>query len=459
MLRSTTRLLRQCATSLAPVSRGNCARTLRFASGSVKDWQSEETYAKTRLPIDEASTLPGAVYHDEDFAKLEQDRIWKSSWVAVAELADISESGDVRPANVGGAGIIITNWRGKIHAFHNVCRHRGAQLVDEPCKKRNTILCPYHRWGYALTGKLMGTPAFDADEMGKAIPEHIREKFNTNHVKDFDKKDMGLYPIEVDTALGMVFVNVNGDAPPLKEWLGDLLTLTEKYEEALAEDLVVYHQKQYKVDSNWKLLIENFLEYYHLPAVHPALCDVSGVDEHDRRQGKGMYMGFGTFPLRQGGTALDPGRLPPFRGISEPDTESAYHICIFPNVFFSLYPDNFFRVILHPDGPNRTVENASMMSHKGALEHPDRDKFMAEIYAFWDNVNNEDINIVEKVQIGTASEEYKGGRFSFRFEETLHRFQNMVIDKQLGGEHKYRIPEGDGPDWIKGAGGLNGKSE
>ena len=55
--------------------------------------------------------------------------------------------------------------------------------------------------------------------------------------------------------------------------------------------------------------------------------------------------------------------------------------------------------------------------------------------------------------------EYKGGRFSFRFEETLHRFQNMVIDKQLGGEHKYRIPEGDGPDWIKGAGGLNGKSE
>ena len=91
----------------------------------------------------------------------------------------------------------------------------------------------------------MGTPAFDADEMGQAIPEHIREKFNTNHVKDFDKKDMGLYPIEVDTALGMVFVNVNGDAPPLKEWLGDLLILTKDYEEALAEDLVVYQQKQY----------------------------------------------------------------------------------------------------------------------------------------------------------------------------------------------------------------------
>ena len=121
---------------------------------------------------------------------------------------------------------------------------------------------------------------------------------------------------------------------------------------AMEHDIVARpeYRKTYRPNCNWKVLIENFLEYYHLPAVHPALCHVSGVDEHDRVQGTGMYMAFGTFPLTKGGTALDPGRLPAFNGISEINKESAYHVCIFPNVFFSLYPDNFFRVILHPDG-------------------------------------------------------------------------------------------------------------
>ena len=77
-------------------------------------------------------------------------------------------------------------------------------------------------------------------------------------------------------------------------------------------EMVATHRKTYSVQANWKLLIENFLEYYHLPAVHPALCNVSGVDEHQRYQGRGMYMGFATDPLTKGGTPLDPGRLPPF---------------------------------------------------------------------------------------------------------------------------------------------------
>ena len=98
----------------------------------------------------------------------------------------------------------------------------------------------------------------------------------------------------------------------------------------------------------------NFLEYYHLPAVHPALCDVSGVDEHERRQGKGMYMCFATEPLNgestQGATAIDPGQLQSWPGIGARNQNTAWHLCLFPNVFFSLYPDNFFRVILQADG-------------------------------------------------------------------------------------------------------------
>ena len=129
----------------------------------------------------------------------------------VAEQSDLNERGDVVPIKVAGTGVILANHKGSIKAFHNVCRHRGAslssvsllclhlqcissssgaKLVEKKCKRRSTILCPYHRWGYALDGRCVGTPAFDADETGKAIPEKLREKFRTYHVKNFDKKDM-----------------------------------------------------------------------------------------------------------------------------------------------------------------------------------------------------------------------------------------------------------------------------
>eukprot|EP00040_Diaphanoeca_grandis_P004214 m.27601 g.27601 ORF g.27601 m.27601 type:complete len:470 (-) comp15773_c0_seq1:470-1879(-) len=411
---------------------------------STSTWTDERKYAKIRLPVNEATTLPGQIYHDVEVQKLEQERLWKASWVATTEISHLANSGDVVPVTVGGQSIILTNDRGTIRAFQNVCRHRGAQLVGEKCTRRKTILCPYHRWGYALDGRLMGTPSWDTDEMGKTVPEKIREKFKTNHVKDFNKKEMGLFPVRMDTALGMVFVNFDEQAPPLLEWLGDVVTLLEDHPFQSQQITATVHTKQYNVKANWKVMIENFLEYYHLPAVHPALCMVSGVDEHDRAQGTGMYMAFKTDPLTKGGTALDVGRMPPAPGLKERDQNTAYHVCIFPNVFFSVYPDNIFRVILQPGAtPGETIEHATLLSNVDALAMENSEELLKETWLFHDNVNMEDIQICEKVHIGTSAASYQGGRFSYRFEETLHRFQNMVADKLVGGQHKYRIPKGD----------------
>lgn len=107
------------------------------------DWTNPATYARTRLPIDEATTLPGAVYHDPSFFALEKKNLWRNSWVAVAELADVSQPGDVLPVTVAGSPLLLAmDNKGELRAFHNVCRHRGAQLVDKKCEKRRTILCP-----------------------------------------------------------------------------------------------------------------------------------------------------------------------------------------------------------------------------------------------------------------------------------------------------------------------------
>lgn len=341
-------LQHHCCTTIAVRSLSTAPHfSVPAASGAI-DWSDTATYTRTRRPIDEATTLPGAVYHDPTFYDKEKSAVWQSSWVVAAEATDLKEPGDVIPVTVGDQRLILANDKGTIRAFHNVCRHRGAQLVSEKCSKRRTILCPYHRWGYALDGRLMGTPSWDADESGKGVPEKLRAKFKS-YVKEFDKKDMGLYPVRVDTKLGLVFVNLNGDAPPLTEWLGDLLPALEPYTSTFdGGALHPYSRKVYDVQSNWKMLIENFLEYYHLPAVHPDLCNVSGVDEHQRRQGKGMYMCFVTSPLNgdstAGPTPIDPGRIPPFPGLGDSNLQTAWHVCLFPNVFFSLYPDHFFRV-------------------------------------------------------------------------------------------------------------------
>ena len=110
-----------------------------------------------------------------------------------------------------------------------------------------------------------------------------------------------------------------------------------------------------------------------------------------------------------------------------------------------MYPDHFFRVVLSPHGPERTIESSTLFTHKDApTASVDAPEVLDGMFRFWDNVNTEDISICEKAQLGTGSLPYTGGRFSFRFEEPLHRFQNMVIDKVLADKPtRYRIPAGD----------------
>ncbi|RHY35518.1 hypothetical protein DYB32_000040, partial [Aphanomyces invadans] len=107
------------------------------------------------------------------------------------------------------------------------------------------------------------------------------EAFSTECVKNFNKKDYGLLPVRIDTFGPFVYANVSGDAPPLRTYLGDV---TQSLHEYPFDELVSFKSTTVSVKCNWKLLAENFMEYYHLPAVHPQLCDVSGVDDHHRAQ-------------------------------------------------------------------------------------------------------------------------------------------------------------------------------
>ncbi len=395
---------------------------------------SEETYARTRLPVSLATTLIPDAYTSPEFHELELERVFGTSWVAACCTSDVANPGDAFAVSVGKASVLVVRGRdGELRAFHNVCRHRGAQLVDEgPTHVERFFRCPYHSWAYALDGSCLGTPLFE----GSDIPEDARGIFDTADVKEFDRRDHGLFPVRVESWGPLVFVCVDDEAPALEDELGDLPERLRGYR---LDEWQVVREKTYEIAANYKLIGENFMEYYHLPWVHPQLVKVSPMKSHHRWQGRGMYTGMTTSPI----AAADGGGwvgLPPVEGLDESDRSSARFAWVFPNVAVNVLPNHVFLMLTRPQGPGHTNESTYLLAHPDSLEAAGAEQELDQLASFWDEVNREDIEIVERVQRGLSNPAYTGGRMCYRFEEPLHRFQNMVADRMLGIR---RVPEGD----------------
>ncbi len=402
-----------------------------------EDYTREETYRATRPPVEWATTLIPDAYRSLDFFGLEQERVFGKAWVCVGYAAQVREPGQTFVASVGGEPLFVTRDKaGQLRAFYNVCRHRGSRLVEQD-GPRDVIRCPYHAWGYALDGRCLGTPYFT----GLDVSEEARAAFDTSDAKEFRKEDYALLQLRVDSWGCFVFVNLDPDALPLGDWLGDL---PERFRRFPLEELQLVGRRHYEIRANWKLIAENFMEYYHLPWVHPELCRVSGFKDHYRFQGPGMYTGMVTSPLTWDPSTVDLD-LPPMPGLDASERQTAYWMMVFPNLALFLLPNHLFTLVLQPAGPGLTVERADILAHPDLLAAPGGEPKVRAIHDFWAMVNDQDIRAVERVQQGIQANAYPGGRMCFRFEEPVHRFQNVVIDLMTG---QLRIPPGDREDKL-----------
>lgn len=159
------------------------------------EYLREGTYAATRAPVERATTLLPEAYRSATYHALEQRRVFAGGWVGVGFTEQVEAPGDVLVGRVAGRSVLVTRGRdGTLRAFHNVCRHRAAELVREDCTLRR-FRCPYHSWTYDLEGRLLGAPLFK----GSDIPRDQRAAFDTSHVAGFDPGEMGLLPIRVDS--------------------------------------------------------------------------------------------------------------------------------------------------------------------------------------------------------------------------------------------------------------------
>ena len=387
----------------------------------------EEFWAGTRRPLEQATGLPPAAYNDDGFFAAEQDRLFGRAWVAVASAAEVAAPGRLLVRRVGATSLLITRDRdGVLRAFVNSCRHRGTELASEDCKVSNIIRCPYHRWGYSLDGSLVATPLFDE------IPR-----------PGFDSAELSLLPVRVEAWGSQVFACLDERTPPLAQWLGDLPERMAGYG---LDGWGVCERRSFDVAANWKLISENFQEYYHLAWVHPELARVSRVRDHYRYQGPGLYCGQTTTPVSSD-ERDDWLVLPASAGLDRSDSVSGRFVAVFPNLLLSVLPGHAFVIRLEPRSPGVTREHCTLLL-PGSTDAERYREPAAHTLKFWIEVNNEDIDICERSQRGLARGAAPPGPLSPRFEEPLHRFHNMVADCLTADSLAtgLAIPPGDGPE-------------
>jgi choline monooxygenase len=397
----------------------------------------EEIYRRTRLPVELASTLLPDAYCSPEFFALEQDRVFASSWVAVGCVSDVDGPGRCLVVEVAGRSIIVTrNRHGELRGFHNVCRHRATRLLDADARevgRRQHIRCPYHSWVYDTDGACLGTPLFE----GSDVPAGQEPIFDTSVATGFDRADYGLLPVTVEAWGFFLFLNLSPDPEPLSVALGDL---PQRFADHRLSEWLPQRRRTYDVRANYKLIGENFMEYYHLPWVHPELTKVSRFSDHYRWQGAGLYTGMCTTPVSRNTDAGGWDGLRPLSSLGPQDADAGRFVWLFPGTALVVLPNHAFVLFTRPVAADRTVETAVLLSHPECLDDPGAEEGIEALEKFWDLVNRQDLEIVERVQDGIANPAYRGGRMCFRFEEPLHRFQNMIVDKMVGIE---RVPGGD----------------
>ncbi len=389
------------------------------------DWSSESAWVGTRRPLACASTLAADQYAASRSFDLEQQAVFQRSWVGVGTVDELRSAGGgttdraiVR--SVGGRSVIITTTSdGELVAHLNACRHRGTELVAADGPIGPVIRCPYHRWGYQRDGTLVATPRFADVEL-----------------TGFDPSDFSLASVRVDEFAGLIFVCLDPDVMSLAEWLGDLPQRLADYR---LDEWQTVERAEFDIAANWKLIAENYQEYYHLQWVHPALSTVSRVADHYRYQGRGCWIGQTTTPV-SADERDDWLALPPAEGLGPSDAASGRFVWIFPNVSLSVLPNHCFVMILEPQAAGRTIERGLWRLPPGSVANT---AAVNKTVEFWTSVNAEDIDIVERGQRGIANGGFTPGRLSPRFEEPLHRFHNLLADRFCGVE---RVPDGDDDD-------------
>lgn len=340
------------------------------------------------VPLERAETIPSAWYVDPRFHDLDREAVFGRTWQHMGHVSQVPAAGDHVLATVAGNPVIAVRGKDRVlRGFFNVCRHRGGPLAMHD-GHGDMLQCQYHGWTYQLDGMLRGVPHF-------------------NRVELFDKKDYGLVPVPLDTWEGLIFANLADGAGPVGKHLRGA---AERILPMRFPELRFARRVDYEVRCNWKVYVDNYLEGYHVPYVHPELMKLydyqSYVTEvHD------WY-------------SLQVGPLSGADNVYGARAGEALYYCLFPNFMLNILPGRLQTNLVVPLAADRC--RVEFRYYYADVESPRARRLMDEDHEFSDKVQQEDIEICERVQEGLASRAYDRGRFSVAFESGVYHFQQLL---------------------------------
>ena len=347
-----------------------------------------------------ATTLPGRYYCAADVFERETEQIFREQWLCVATASRIPETGDwVRVELEGDSILVIRGDDGRIQAFHNMCRHRGTRLCAEAGGHfKKFVVCPYHAWAYGLDGSLARAPHMEG-------------------VECFNQEELGL--VEIPTTLweGQVFVNLGENPSPFETLLPALINKFTRWD---LPHLSSVHNTTYEIEANWKLVIQNYSECYHCPALHPQLNRLTPFRDSSNDLTEGNVLG-GPMHLSKNAHSMTMSGQTcglPLGDLAGEELRDVHYYVLFPNMFLSLMPDYALVHRIHRLGVTRTRIECEWLFRTEAVQATGFNP--SDAIEFWDVTNRQDWEVSEESQKGIGSRAYRPGPYS--------NFESMIAE-------------------------------
>jgi carnitine monooxygenase subunit len=354
-------------------------------------------------------SLRAEAYTGAAWFSVDQQHIIARSWQWVCHAEKLRAPGQYTTTEVAGNPIaLVRDERGVLRAFYNVCQHRAHPVLSGEGTVRR-IVCPYHAWRYGLDGQLAAAPC-------------------SSELTDFSTHAIRLKQVRVEEFCGFVFVNLDPEARPLSEVSGTLGDEIRHWAPDI-EQLTFGHRLSYEIKSNWKNVVDNFLECYHCPVAHKDFCTLVDMKTY-KVTTHALYSSHMAEAGRAQNSAYD-------TSAAKVRTHAVWWL--WPNTCLMRYPGRSSMIVLHviPAGPDRTLETYDFF-----LETPEPDELERQAIHYLDTVlQAEDIALVENVQRGMNTPAFSQGRIvhdprgSGMSEHALHHFHGLVLDAYERASH------------------------
>jgi len=377
--------------------------------GIVNSEPFKNALLNCQRPTEDASSLPSACYHSDEVLQSEINTLFYKGWLGLGRTDRFKESGQYETMDIADVSVILIRDKdANLRAFNNACQHRGSRLLEGDGKCR-AIRCPFHCWNYSIDGQLVAAP-------------HMEK------TKDFDFKTSGLLEFELKTHAGFIFVCFSATPPDFEKHIGNFDQMHSPWP---IESLVSTRRIRFENDCNWKLFLDVFNEYYHLPYVHPdSINDVyKEPDAGDKTIG--AYASQFGETEGTGGllTAEQSHALPPIPGLSGKASQGTRYTWVFPNMTFAASNEAMWIYEAYPLGPRRCAVYQTICFPQQSIDLENFETKVKHYYDRFDAAVGEDCVALKNQQLGLNSPFTLPGRYSVGMEPNVSAFASWYAAK------------------------------